>query len=82
MSTQALTYYTCPSGRNTSYLETLDLITDRNCPFEDRVLQCELEGGIVSSDIQGNTKHTFDPVFLRVRDDATVSKNFSGLLTM
>ena len=72
LSTQALTYYSCPTGENADYNETLTLIPDGVCPGEDRLLQCEMEGGEVSSNILADRETLFKPVFLRTRDDNVV----------
>lgn len=74
LSYDALTYYTCPSGASANYTETLQVVTDRNCPFEDRIAQCELEGGEVSSNIYQNRRELFEPVLSRVEEDIYVSK--------
>ena len=73
LSSQALTYYSCPSGSSADYQETLTLITDGICPGEDRLLQCEMEGREVSSNILIERESLFEPMFLRTRDNISVS---------
>lgn len=62
---QALTYYTCPSMTST-YADSLALVSDARCEDEDRLLQCEMEGREVDSNINNvNRKELFDFAFIK-----------------
>lgn len=64
--TDVLTYFDCTANEDT-YLGTVtNKISDKKCPGEDRILQCELEGAAADSNINANTRLTvIAPAFMK-----------------
>ena len=63
-SVNATNYYICPSVTS-NYGNTVQLISDVSCPGEDRLLQCELNGGKVGHNIPDATVTTYNPMFIK-----------------
>ena len=59
----AMKYYNCTNCNGCTYLKTVtELIDDRKCKDEDRIIQCELQNENVTANIDinsGVTKHAF-----------------------
>ena len=49
-------------------------ISDARCPGEDRILQCELDGGAAISNIETNKFNLLDLAFLPAWKNENVSK--------
>ena len=73
---EAVTYFTCESVENT-YIGTVGKISDTRCPGEDRLLQCELENGAATSNInEGDRFKVLNSAFLKSYIDENVSYSF------
>ena len=57
--TEKIKYYDCSNCTSCTYLKTVaEIISDVRCSDEDRILQCELEGNNVTSNINLNRDDT------------------------
>jgi hypothetical protein len=80
LPTDILTNYQCVNGVKNTYGDTVGLVSDIKCPGEDRILQCELSGGVVASNIAPATIFSFiNPAFLKSSENANVLKNITQL---
>ena len=55
------------------HLFTVGKISDRRCQGEDRILQCELDGGAATSNIEKNRYNLLDLAFSQSWRDVNVS---------
>ena len=71
--TEAVTSYEC-SNVQTTYLSTIQQVSDIKCPGEDRILQCELKDGKAGSNIDVKTRQKLlQDAFLKSFEDPNVS---------
>ena len=70
---EVLTSYEC-SNLQTTYLSTIQQVSDIKCPGEDRILQCELQDGKAGSNIDvKNRENLLQDAFLKSFEDPNVS---------
>ena len=70
---EVLTAYEC-SNLQTTYLSTIQQVSDIKCPGEDRILQCELQNGKAGSNIDvKNRAKLLQDAFLKSFEDPNVS---------
>ena len=78
--TEAVTSYEC-SNVQTTYLSTIQQVSDIKCPGEDRILQCELKDGKAGSNIDVKTRQKLlQDAFLKSFEDPNVSVCFKKTL--